>query len=109
MAMGAMPADIARLILGQGARLTLLGVALGVAAAFAGPEGGFDGLDQISVKLPPALKGSGDLVVKVTAAYHDPVRRRWPRPKHSRERSAAISADAVRISACATLSYEKLG
>ena len=36
--------------------------------AFAGPQGGFDGLDQINIKLPPALKGSGDVVVKVTAA-----------------------------------------
>jgi putative ABC transport system permease protein len=35
MAMGAMPADIARLILGQGTRLALLGVVLGIGGAWA--------------------------------------------------------------------------
>jgi uncharacterized protein (TIGR03437 family) len=36
--------------------------------AHAGPQGTFDGLDQINVKLPSTLKGSGDVIVQVTAA-----------------------------------------
>jgi uncharacterized protein (TIGR03437 family) len=36
--------------------------------AYAGPQGTFDGLDQINVKLPSTLKGSGDVIVQVTAA-----------------------------------------
>jgi uncharacterized protein (TIGR03437 family) len=36
--------------------------------AYVGPQGTFDGLDQINVKLPSTLKGSGDVIVQVTAA-----------------------------------------
>ncbi len=52
----------------QQSQVTVQVGAMTLTPAFAGPQGGFDGLDQINIKLPLALKGSGDVVVKVTAA-----------------------------------------
>ena len=36
--------------------------------SYAGPQGSFDGLDQVNVALPPNLQGSGTVVLTVTAA-----------------------------------------
>jgi uncharacterized protein (TIGR03437 family) len=41
----------------------------GVAApvTYAGPQGGFAGLDQVNISIPPALRGRGEVDVVVTA------------------------------------------
>ncbi len=36
--------------------------------SYAGPQGSFDGLDQVNIALPPSLQGSGAAAVSITAA-----------------------------------------
>jgi uncharacterized protein (TIGR03437 family) len=38
-----------------------------VPVSYAGPQGGFVGLDQVNVKLPASLAGSGNVTIQVTA------------------------------------------
>jgi uncharacterized protein (TIGR03437 family) len=39
-----------------------------VPVTYAGPQGGFDGLDQINIALPATLRGSGTATLTITAA-----------------------------------------
>ena len=76
MALGAQPADILRLVLGQGARMALVGVAIGIAAALALTRFMANQLFGVSARDPLTLLGVAALLMVVAvAACYIPARR----------------------------------
>jgi ABC-type antimicrobial peptide transport system permease subunit len=66
MALGARPADIGRLVLGQGLRLGLLGTLLGLAGAAAGGRLASGMLFQVAPADPAVLSGVAAMLLAVT-------------------------------------------
>jgi predicted permease len=76
LALGAYPADVMRLILGQGTKLALLGVVIGIAAAFALTRLMSKMIFGVSAHDPITFIGVGTvLVVVALAACYIPARR----------------------------------
>jgi len=76
MALGAQPADILRLVLGQGARMALVGVAIGIVAALALTRFMANQLFGVSARDPLTLLGVAALLMVVAvAACYIPARR----------------------------------
>jgi uncharacterized protein (TIGR03437 family) len=49
-----------------GVTVTVGGISVPV--SYAGPQGGFVGLDQVNAQLPASLAGSGNVTIQVTAS-----------------------------------------
>jgi uncharacterized protein (TIGR03437 family) len=53
--------------LGKATSATVSIAGITIQAAYAGPQGGYPGLDQINILIPPSLAGSGKVDIVVTA------------------------------------------